>query len=396
MSLCEGVVTKHDDTIQGDAIAICDRLDAFMDREGLDWILATSDHNVRYILNGHRNLQFAARAAIGLSRFLPIAVYARGRRQDAFYVGSHQEQAQLEVQPIWPDTFEAAPASSLAAATLAAERLDRRGGAGSRIGVEPSFLPADAMRVIKSTLPHASFVDATSTLEAIRAIKFGWEIQRLRRASEGTVSAMQRVFRQVSEGMSKARVASILAREALEAGLNYEYSFIGSGSSLNRAPTGAPVQQGPLPIDSGCEYEGYIGDLCRMGAVGRLPPEAHNALAEVEAVQVAARSAAAPGAAGRAIHEAAEMTIKRCAYRGQMRFIAHGMGLLAHEAPHLVDSVQVPYRGQHADEELQVGMVLSIETHIASERFGFVKVEDTVLVTESGAELLGGGGRGWN
>ena len=72
------------------------------------------------------------------------------------------------------------------------------------------------------------------------------------------------------------------------------------------------------------------------------------------------------------------------------------MGLVTHEVPHLTDKGPVPYPAEDRDRPLESGMVLSIETTLQHPRRGFIKLEDTLAVTESGFEMLGTEGRGWN
>jgi Xaa-Pro aminopeptidase len=72
------------------------------------------------------------------------------------------------------------------------------------------------------------------------------------------------------------------------------------------------------------------------------------------------------------------------------------MGLITHEAPRLTGKGAVPYPGEDAERPLQAGMVISIETTLAHPTRGFVKLEDTVAVTETGYEAYGDKGRGWN
>jgi Xaa-Pro aminopeptidase len=72
------------------------------------------------------------------------------------------------------------------------------------------------------------------------------------------------------------------------------------------------------------------------------------------------------------------------------------MGLISHEAPRLTSSGSVPYPGEDADKPLQTGYVLSIETTMQHPRRGFIKLEDTVCVTETGWKGFGDHGRGWN
>ena len=77
-------------------------------------------------------------------------------------------------------------------------------------------------------------------------------------------------------------------------------------------------------------------------------------------------------------------------------FLAHGMGLVSHEAPHLTGKGVVPYPATDEDLPLESGMVISIETAILHPKRGFIKLEDTVAVTDSGWEGFGDNCRSWN
>ena len=72
------------------------------------------------------------------------------------------------------------------------------------------------------------------------------------------------------------------------------------------------------------------------------------------------------------------------------------MGLITHEVPFLMTNHPVAYEGVDRDRPLRAGMVLSVETTMLHPRRGFIKLEDTLAVTEDGYELYGTEGRGWN
>ena len=72
------------------------------------------------------------------------------------------------------------------------------------------------------------------------------------------------------------------------------------------------------------------------------------------------------------------------------------MGLISHEAPRLTGHGPIQYPAYDADRPLESGMVISIETTLAHPRRGFIKLEDTVAVTDDGWEAFGDRGRGWN
>jgi Xaa-Pro aminopeptidase len=75
--------------------------------------------------------------------------------------------------------------------------------------------------------------------------------------------------------------------------------------------------------------------------------------------------------------------------------MAHGMGLVTHEAPRLMDSPRFSYDGYDKERSLEPGHVISIETTMAHPTRGFVKLEDTIIVTDAGYEAVGDGARGY-
>jgi Xaa-Pro aminopeptidase len=101
------------------------------------------------------------------------------------------------------------------------------------------------------------------------------------------------------------------------------------------------------------------------------------------------------GARGGDVYAAAEPALAASPHGKDMHFVAHGMGMVSHEAPRLTDAGPVPYPADDADLPLEAGMVLSVETTLPHAR-GFIKLEDTVAVTQTRAEGFGDRGRGWN
>ncbi len=96
------------------------------------------------------------------------------------------------------------------------------------------------------------------------------------------------------------------------------------------------------------------------------------------------------------IYGAAEPLVRKSKQHNHMHFLAHGMGLVSHEAPRLTASGPVPYDAYDAERPLEAGMVISVETTLQHPQRGFIKLEDTVVVTDKGFDIYGEGGRGWN
>ncbi|UGS39010.1 Methionine aminopeptidase 1, mitochondrial [Capillimicrobium parvum] len=369
-----------------------------MDEAEIDVVLACSPHNVQYLLGGYRFFLFAHGTVMGVSRYLPIVGYVRGRPDRAFLIGNPLEAGQQELEPPWVVDVANAAWTSRQSAELAGRALAQRGLARARIAVEESFLPHDAHAALAAELPGAVLQDAFAVLEELRAVKRPDELVELREGAEAVVGSMRAVFGQARPGMTRAEVADLMRIEESRRGLSFEYCLVNTGPSYNRTPSAAlRWEHGELCcLDSGGSRHGYVCDMARMGWMGDVPERARELLAQVAHVQEAARAVVAPGRRGGDILEAAHAAQRACANGGGMDFVAHGMGLVSHEVPRLTSTGVVSYPADHADRPLEAGMVLSIETDLRDPELGLIKLEDTVAVTPNGFEAFGDQGRDWN
>jgi Xaa-Pro dipeptidase len=373
------------------------RLDLLMEQTGINVLLATSKHNTQYLLGGYRFIFFSAMDAIGHSRYLPVVVYEKGRLENAAYVANRMEGGEHHNHPFWTPAFHAETWGTLDAAARAAEHLRKIGKADARIGIEPAFLPMDAYGLLQERLERATFVDATGMLERMRALKTPAELEKLRTASELITDAMIASLAWAREGSTKTEIIERLRREETNRGLQFEYCLLTLGRSHNRAASDQAWRRGEvLSIDSGGNYRGYIGDLCRMGVLGEPDAELQDLLGEVEAVQQAAFSKVRAGAPGGDMIAHAQGVLRTSKVAAFTDFFAHGMGLITHEAPFLMTNHPVAYEGVDAAQPLEAGMVISVETTMLHPSRGFIKLEDTLAVTADGYEMFGQGSRGWN
>ncbi len=373
------------------------RLDGLLDKAGLDAVLVTSKHNIQYMLGGYRYFFYANMDAHGLSRYLPCLVYIRGRPQETTYIASPMEDYERELGKFWVGNTHFGNMTSRQTAATAAATLRGYAPHVRRIGIETSFLPVDAYDVLRDGLQEASFASATLPLELLRAVKTPGELKMLEDASMKVVDAMLAVIDHHGAGATKADIADALRVEEAARGVTFDYCLITMGQSFSRAPSGQAWRDGDvLSLDSGGNVRGYIGDLCRMAVLGEADAELEDLLAEIDMIQMAARKSVRAGARGADVFVEPEALVARSAHRNRLDFVAHGMGIVSHEAPWLTSRSAVPYEAYHADRPLEAGMVLSIETTLLHPRRGFIKLEDTVAVTETGWKAFGDAGRGWN
>jgi Xaa-Pro aminopeptidase len=354
------------------------KLDALLDEFGADALLASSKHNVQYLLGGYRYFFFEHSAAIGLGHYLPVVGYVKGREDLAFYVGGGDEGWGIEVFPIWPSRVATVSWAARESARVAAEFLKSTGLVAPRIALELELWPVAAWENLRAELPSATFIDATEILEELRAVKTEVELGHLRNAAAGIVDSMLATFQSVRPGVTETEIVHQLRLEQAKRGLDYEFALITTGPTF------------------GGRHHGYLADMARMAVLGEPTALMKDLLDEILNIQSAARTAIKPGALGSEIYEAALQMLKSCSHQGDMRFVAHGIGLIAHEAPRLTATGPVPYADKHAQRPLEAGMVISIETHVKHPDVGFVKLEDTVAITDSGWEAFGDWGRGWN
>ena len=385
-------MTRHE-TIGG-APFDTGRADDLLGRHGIDVMLAGSPHAVRYLMGGHRFFFFQAMEATGHSRYLPLVVYPAGRADAAAYVGAGMERWDHETRPFWTPSLRFAGTRSVDAAAEAAKAVRDLGLERGTIGVEMAFLPADAFLALKEALPEARFADVQPVLERLRAIKRPDELDKVRRASDLIVDAMQATMHGAAEGTTKREVAERLRREEVQRGLWFDYCLITMGAESHRSSSDRAWRRGDhMSLDSGGNFEGYIGDLCRMAVLG--PPDAElvDLLAEIDATQQAVVAATRAGVSGREVLERANRVRGEGPNAGATDLVIHGMGLVSHEVPFLMDTNT--YRGEDADAPLEAGMVLSVETTMHHPSRGFVKLEDTLIVTDAGCEMAGAGARDW-
>ena len=372
-----------------------EHLDALMEEAGIDLVIATSKHNVRYLLGTHSFFS-GHFEAIGVDRFLPIVGYRRARSNDAFAVWSEMERSQHEVEPFWVQTPITRCQTSLEATAALVDQVHELSLGSGTLAVEHSFLPASALAALQRSLPQATLVEAGPILDELRAVKTAGELRLLRQASEAIVESLETAARSVGVGSTTREIAELVRIEETVRGLNFEYLLAATGPSFNRVPSGARWEEGAvLSLDSGGEKHGYIGDLCRMAVLGEPTPRMEDLLGQVRSIQAAARQPIRAGAIGVEIYEAAFAEVARCNDRELVGFVAHGMGLVSHEAPRLTDSGPIRYPATHRHLPLRAGMVISIETEVRAPGIGLIKLEDTVVVTEDGHEAYGDAARDW-
>src|SRR5579871_4496969 len=111
------------------------RLDSLLDEAGMDAAVISSKHNIQYLFGGYRFFFFDHFDAIGVSRYLPLLVYVKGRPEQSTYIGQGMESYEKELGKFWTANFLMS-GTSLDSAQLAANHLAKLGPGVKRVGVE--------------------------------------------------------------------------------------------------------------------------------------------------------------------------------------------------------------------------------------------------------------------
>jgi Xaa-Pro aminopeptidase len=368
-----------------------ERLQSLMRGQGVDVLLATTRHNVRYLSGGYYMPFFAHGARFADEQYMPIVAIPAGEMRSAFYIGREDEPQYLHAfGPLWIATIHGIARGSkmtVQGAETAASLLRAQGFAGGTIAIEFSFLPAIAFHTLHRSLPEASFSDATPILGELRAVKSPAELERLREVHSSTAEAVRATLSAGHPDQTTSQISAAVQRRIQERGASFLYALTNVGPGLGRAPSSERWGRGrPLQIDAGGRLEEYTSDIARMGSIGPAPPPAPDMFAACLAAQERVRGMVGAGVSCRDLQRIGTEALTATPWGDYGRFAAHGIGLVSHEPPEVtIDS----------GRRLEAGMVLSIETEYRHPDVGHVKLEDSIAVTQTGCEGLGDVERDW-
>ncbi|AEN05985.1 peptidase M24 [halophilic archaeon DL31] len=239
--------------------------------------------------------------------------------------------------------------------------------------------------VVESTYEWDAVVDLEDAAAALRGRKDQQEIEKLRTAASLVDDLLEETVEAVTPGMTEAEIEGVLHKAVIDSEADKLGAVIvvsGERSSQPHTNTSdRAVEHGdPLMIDAGVVYDGYYSDITRTFALG----EASDAFREIyDVVQASARAArerVAEGVAFQEIDRASRTVIEDAGYGDDYPHrVGHGLGLEGHEPPYLVE-------GNEAT--LGVGHAFTVEPGIYVDGLGGVRIEDDMVITEDGPEVL--------
>jgi Xaa-Pro aminopeptidase len=255
-----------------------------------------------------------------------------------------------------------------------------------RLGIEGSSATVAFHQSLAQALPKIEIAATDNLVERLRIVKDKDEIAATRAACQQARRAFDLVRAGLKPGMTELDVAAELEYQARRIGAK-ALSFpaivaVGPRAALPHAtPTSRRLSEGDFTlIDWGANSGLYMSDLTRMIVTGRISPKLRKIYNLVLKAQLAAIEAIRPGVTGEEVDRVARRIIERAGFgKAFGHGLGHGTGLDIHEAPRLAV-------GQTT--KLRPGMIVTVEPGVYLPGWGGVRIEDDVLVTRTGHEVL--------
>lgn len=254
------------------------------------------------------------------------------------------------------------------------------------LACETDHLSHDAFAALEKALDGIHVVSCPVDLQQLRAVKAPQEIDQIRQAARLTDDAFAYLLTRVRPGVTELNLVALLYQFFLDHGAQ-GFSFApiiasGENSSLPHAIAGnRAIRPGDLiTFDIGCKVGGYCSDFTRTVAVGQVDPELERIYEIVLQANLRGLDAVRPGVTGAQADAAARDYIAQMGYGPCFgHSTGHGVGLEIHEQPRLSAA---------SEQVLEPGMIVTVEPGIYLPGKGGVRIEDLVLVTKDGCEVL--------
>lgn len=330
----------------------------------LDGALISSPVNVRYLtgFTGSNSLLLVGGAGAELFT-------------DPRYTVQIEQEADAEKKTVATGTL-------LKAASTSVRRRRMR-----RLGFEGSHLNYNAYAQLGAALGQKIKLQPLGReLEERRAVKSESEVEAIRRAVAINSEAYERTLDRFQPGMFETELAAELDYQMRRLGAERPAfdTIVASGAHAalpHAQPRVVPVEADALLlVDMGAQANGYASDMTRMALSGKPSRRAVKLYRAVLEAQQEAIGATRPGATAASVDQAARRVLKAAGLDSLfIHSTGHGLGLEIHEHPRI---------GKSEKTALQAGMVITIEPGVYVEGWGGIRIEDTVLVTGTGCEVL--------
>lgn len=250
--------------------------------------------------------------------------------------------------------------------------------------------------------PYADrLVSAEPVINALRGRKTPTELTRIKRAVEITDEIYRKTFDFIKVGMTEIEVGEYMHALMKEYGVGYAWPS-GNNPAVNAGPNKVVGHSGPTDIkierghiihfDFGVKYEDYCSDIQRVCYVLRegeteAPPEVQRGFITIRTAIEKSREAMKAGATGNSIDVIAREIVTDSGYPEYPYALGHQLGRVAHDGGALLGPLWEKY-GDSPNQRLEMGQVFTIEPGLAVTGYGYIGLEEDVVITGKGAEYF--------
>ena len=254
------------------------------------------------------------------------------------------------------------------------------------IGIEGDKVVVNALERLKEGLPNSEYIYTNDVIENLRISKKEFEIDCIKKAVAITDATFTFLINNIKPGMTEKQVKQMANQKQIELGAQSESFDTIVASGLNTARPHANATDKVIEIDDiitidfGCFYEGYCSDMTRTFTLGNVTDKLKDIHETVLQAHIMQTEILKPGVM---IKDVDKLGRDYIASKGYGEYFTHstghGIGLEIHEAPGINSSSEVV---------LKEGMTITIEPGIYIEGIGGVRIENDILITETGHEIL--------
>jgi len=346
-----------------------------LDASGFDAVVASSLWNVFYTSGTYIHTQVSIPDRLALT-VLPKT------GEDALLVCNIEES--LARSESWIKDVRSYVEFAQSPVSLLVDVLKEKGLADGRIGIEKRHLTTIYYEELVNALPKAKIGAADKVLEHTRSIKTPGEIERYRQAGLWTERAIMEAYQEAKPGDTEKALLGAMKDKVGEFGAtDIDFAILAAGDQCYQAHPPArerPLEKGDLMrVDFGGLWDGYGSDVARMAVVGEASDAQKDMYRIHWQVQRKAIEFMRPGVRGCDVFECCKKAYADAGVDYPGPHAGHGFGFAGHEIPMLQ-----PYN----KEELRANMLICIEPVVMFEGLGGFQVEDLVLITEDGSQIL--------
>ena len=254
------------------------------------------------------------------------------------------------------------------------------------LGFESDFLKVSSYLKYQQLMPHIELIPFPGIIEIIRMVKDQSEIEFIKKAALIAVQAFQKTIKNITVGVSETSLANELNHNMRKNGATKEaFDIIVTsgerGTLIHGAPSDKKIKENELIIiDFGAIFNRYHSDCTRTILLGKANREQEQIFNLVKDVQQEILQKVKPGVQCSELDKYTRLRFAEKDYDDYFQHsLGHGVGLDIHELPRL---------SSYGDTILEPGMVVAIEPGIYIPGIGGVRIEDTVVVTENGCDIL--------